>query len=460
MVDRTFSLANLVSSILKCEMTSQQIVEKAIARYEETVTFNAFVTLNKDAVIRQAIESDHRRENGNALSVIDGIPVAVKDNYWTADHPTTACSKAAPVIPKGQDATVVRKMRNAGAIIFGKTNMHEWAYGATNATSTIGPTKHPKNVEHTTGGSSGGSAVAVANGVVGAALGSDTGGSVRIPSAACGLVGFKPSYGRASRHGVLPLSWSLDAPGLLATSMADIVLLAPYLLGEDVNDPSTIGAKCFNPDVMAHGTKLLSLTGSFLERREDVEYVIQSCFQKLSGDFDCTVAEVQNMESYFAAWEAILHAEASSYHYELLKENPDGFSDITLSHLVAGAELLAVEYLDAQKLRHKFLHLMSQLFSKADILVLPALPVTAPKHGDGWQEFAGRRVTTQDSMTWFCWLANLAGLPSITLPVGLAENGFPVGFMMMGKPGEDEILLNTAQRIQGVLEYHRVQEVA
>src|SRR5262245_60006871 len=183
--------------------------------------------------MRQAGAADERRQRGRAMSPIDGVPIAIKDNYLTEDYPTTACSNALPLERQGQDATIVANLRKAGAVIFAKTNMHEWAYGATNSTSSFGATGNPRNADHITGGSSGGSGAAVAAGIVAAVLGSDTGGSIRIPSSACGIYGFKPSYGRASRHGVLPLSWSLDAPGPITAALDDIIHLMPFICGED-----------------------------------------------------------------------------------------------------------------------------------------------------------------------------------------------------------------------------------
>ncbi len=295
-------------------------------------------------------------------------------------------------------------------------------------------------------GSSGGSAVAVAAGVVSAALGSDTGGSVRIPSAACGVYGFKPSYGRASRYGVLPLSWSLDAPGPIAASLSDIEMLLPYFLGCDNHDLSTFQAKNFQPLDSVQSLNLVHLIGAGLERNKEVDQAVRRAIKSSSA----TVRDVEipNIFSYFAAWEAILHSEASSYHQKLLQENPGGFSSVTRAHLEAGLKLTATEVLQAQKLRRSFLHSLLSDYGNWDAMILPTLPVTAPKHGDDWQEFSGRRVTTQDSMTWFCWLGNLAGLPCVSIPVGQSQLGLPIGMMLMGRPGQDEKLLSIAMKME------------
>lgn len=437
------SLSQQVAALAEGLQTPLSLAEHALDRATQEADLNAFVALDRSIVMSQAKAASIRWSEGNPLSPIDGIPIAVKDNYLTKDYPTTACSNALPIEPSGVDATIISRLRNAGAVIFAKTNMHEWAYGATNSTSSIGTTLNPHNTQHITGGSSGGSGAAVAAGIVAAALGSDTGGSVRIPSGACGVYGFKPSYGRASRQGILPLSWSLDAPGTLTTALEDIPLLLPYFFGQDRNDPSTYHAQSFQPIPKITKPKLVNLIGSGLERSNEVDFAINDTLER--ADTNVTSAEITSIDSYFAAWEAILHCEASAYHERLLKKNPLGYTDITRAHLEAGRRISGVDLLTAQRIRQSFLmHLIYEL-PDWDALVLPTLPVTAPRIGDEWQEFGGRRETTQDSMTWFCWLGNLAGLPCISLPVAKSSKGLPICIMLMGKPGEDEKLLSIAQ---------------
>lgn len=435
----------MIAALAAGTQTPLSLAKQSLARAAQHADLNAFAALDAGIVMAQAKAANQRRARGEALSPIDGIPIAIKDNYLTKDYPTTACSNAKPLEPTGQDATIVANLRAAGAVIFGKTNMHEWAFGATNTTSNIGPTRNPHNIDHITGGSSGGSGAAVAGGIVSAAFGSDTGGSIRIPSSACGIYGFKPSYGRASRHGVLPLSWSLDAPGPMATSLQDIVHLLPYVLGADPADHSTSGAGTFNEAPAPNTIKVLNLSGPGLERATDVDEAINTAL--LRSKTDVTQASLSNIDQYLASWEAILHCEASSYHQALMAQEPAGFSSVTRAHLEAGEQIGATELLVAQKIRAQLMPALMNDMPDWNVLVLPTLPVTAPKHGDGWQEFGGRRVTTQDSMTWFCWLGNLAGLPCLTIPVGKSHAGLPIGMMLMGKPSGDEELLAAAKVI-------------
>ncbi|NKJ40299.1 amidase [Rhizobium sp. SG570] len=441
MQTETETLTQQIAALRSGAISSTFLVERALDRAVRFKALNAFVALEPAHVISQAKAADVRRAEGRALSVLDGIPIAVKDNYLTQDYPTTACSRALPLEPAGMDATVVANLRSAGAVIFGKTNMHEWAYGATNSTSSFGPTRNPHNPDRITGGSSGGSGAAVAAGIVAAALGSDTGGSVRIPAGACGIYGFKPSYGRASRHGILPLSWSLDAPGPLAAALDDIGHLLPFFCGVDPKDPATRRAMPFDGAVSVGRPRLIHLAGEGLERSAEVDAAIQSALSRCNADI--TVAALTNVASYFAAWEAILHCEASAYHAPLLERNAAGYSAVTRAHLEAGKLLAGVDLLKAQQIRGDLVRQLVDL-GNWDALVLPTLPIVAPRAGEEWQEFGGRRVTTQDSMTWFCWIGNLAGFPCISIPIGMSPDGLPISMMLMGRPNADEQLLAVA----------------
>ncbi len=448
MQTETETLTQQVAALRSGAVSSSFLAERALDRAVRFKSLNAFVALEPAHVMSQAEAADVRRMQGRPLSVLDGIPIAIKDNYLTQDYPTTACSEALPLEPAGTDATMVANLRAAGAIIFGKTNMHEWAYGATNSTSRFGPTKNPHNPDRITGGSSGGSGAAVAAGIVAAALGSDTGGSVRIPAGACGIYGFKPSYGRASRHGILPLSWSMDAPGPMAAALEDLRHLLPFFCGADIKDPATRHAMPFDDTVSGSRPKLIHLTGKGLERSTEVDTAIRSALSRC--DADVTVAALSNIAGYFAAWETILHCEASAYHAPLLARNAAGYDAVTRAHLEAGKLLAGVDLLKAQQIRAVLGRRLADL-GNWDALVLPTLPVVAPRAGEEWQEFGGRRVTTQDSMTWFCWIGNLAGFPCISIPIGMSPDGLPIGMMLMGRPNADEQLLAVAGWIDGNL---------
>lgn len=251
--------------------------------------------------------------------------------------------------------------------------------------------------------------------VVRGVLGSDTGGSVRIPSSACGIYGFKPSYGRASRFGVLPLSWSLNAPGPMAASLEDLELMLSFILGHDARDAATQTSKPFVSYDHEGPVRIRKLTVQGLERSDEVNHALTKAFDRMAITRDDVVLE--NMPTYFAAWEAILHSEASAYHQDLLRQNGAGFSPVTQAHLKADMQITGVEILNAQTLRAEFTrHLLPEL-GDWDVLTLPTLPVPAPKHGDDWQAFGSLRATTQDSMTWFCWPAQKKMTQAVSVAV-------------------------------------------
>ncbi|UVC12212.1 amidase (plasmid) [Rhizobium sp. TH2] len=439
------SMSSQIAALADGSRTASSLAEAALGRAKAFSDLNAFVAVDEPIVMRQARAADQRRRLGRRLSPIDGIPIAVKDNYLTIDYPTTACSNALPFEPSGEDATVVANLRRAGAVVLGKTNMHEWAYGATNSTSSFGATRNPHDRNRITGGSSGGSGAAVAAGIVSAALGSDTGGSVRIPSAACGIYGFKPSYGRASRHGVLPLSWSLDAPGPMTASLEDISLILPYFFGQDARDPATDGAKPFQEARSSGRPRLIHLVGPGLERSNEVDGTLRAALD--ASDASVRESTLDHMDSYFAAWEAILHCEASAYHVQRSNADMSAYSTVTQAHLVAGGMLSGLDLIKAQRIRSHLVETLTRGLGDWDALVLPTLPIVAPREDEEWQEFSGRRVTTQDSMTWFCWIGNLAGFPCISIPMPREPGLMPVGMMLMGRPGEDEALLAVAEWI-------------
>jgi aspartyl-tRNA(Asn)/glutamyl-tRNA(Gln) amidotransferase subunit A len=225
----------------------------------------------------------------------------------------------------------------------------------------------------------------------------------------------------------------------MAVALSDIIHLLPYFLGRDPSDASTIDAKCLGPIPERPGIKLIHLKGAGLERSDEISFAIEDALSRSGAEI--SVAALPNLRRYFASWDAILHCEASTYHADLLARHPAGFTPVTRAHLEAGFQLSAVELLEAQKSRGHLLKTILKVLPSWDALVSPTLPVCVPRHGEKWQEFGGRRVTTQDSMTWFCWIGNLAGLPCLTIPIGKSNDGLPVGMMLMGKPGKDEDLL-------------------
>lgn len=442
------------------EISARDLAESSLRQIEATQgATNAFVAQDGDKVMAEARVQDEAAAQGRFDGPLHGIPIAVKDNYLTRDFPTTACSRVHVDPPAATDATVVALLRRAGAIVVGKTNMHEWAYGATNEVSRYGQTRNPWNTGHITGGSSGGSGAALAARAVPAALGSDTGGSVRIPSAACGVCGIKPTYGHASRAGVLPLSWSLDAPGPMARSARDLAALLAAMTGVDPDDPTTESYQFSRDPQVAErplrGVRLAVPHGEGFERSRDVAAAFDQAIAAMVSD-GAIIEEtmIGRMVEGFAAWKVILHAEAAAYHAPFLAHEGDLYSANVRLQLEAGRCLSAVDYLKAQQFRSLFNRELGALFDRFDALLLPTLPVTAPRLGESQVEAGSKSLKPQDAMTYVAWLANMSGLPAASIPCGFGRNGMPVGMMLVGRAGFDYGLLAIAAAFQAITDWH------
>ncbi|MEM7047439.1 MAG: amidase [Pseudomonadota bacterium] len=451
------NIGNLQKALQKRDVSAQEVVTCFLKRIEQHQEMtNAFVSWDADQALKVARKKDAKPSD----DPLHGIPIAVKDNYYTIDYPTTACSAVPQDSAPFVDATTVALLRKAGAIIIGKTNMHEWAYGATNLVSCYGRTRNPWNAEHITGGSSGGSGAALAARMVPAALGSDTGGSVRIPSAGCGISGIKPTYGHASRGGILPLSWSFDAPGPMAASAQDLMHLLPAMTGEDPQDPSTIGFRYSRKPNLAPrsfaGLRIGLPTGPGFERDDDVDAAYQNAIN-LFAQHGAIIQEVfiSGMADGFNAWKIILHAEASAYHRDALKTHAHDYSDTMRIQLETGGQLSACDYLKAQQYRNAFNHKLAQTLGLYDTLLLPTLPVCAPHAEQNVVTPSGKELRIQDAMTYVAWIANLSGFPAVSIPCGFGKEGLPVGLMMIGAGGRDYDLLRLAHTYQTYTDWHQ-----
>ena len=454
-------IGELAPLVRRRKLSARELVRSCLDRIEAAnPRLNAFVHVDAEAALRMADAADESIVRGGWLGPLHGIPLAVKDNYLTAGLPTTACSRVLEGNVPGTDATAVARLRAAGAIVVGKTNMHEWAYGGTNEVSAFGPARNPWHSAHITGGSSGGSGAALAARLVPAALGSDTGGSVRIPASACGVSGLKPTYGRVSRHGILPLSWSLDIGGPMARSAEDLALLFAAMAGADPNDAASVEPprralrRC--PERALRGLRIAVLSDDSLATAPDVAAPVQAALHALT-DAGATVVEgsLPHLDIGMVAWRAIMMAEASAFHARYLEARHADYAPGVRTQLEAGRLITGPEYLKAQQYRVEFNRAVHALFAAADIVALPTLPVTAPRIGQGRVVLNGREITSQHAMTYACWIANLSGLPALSLPCGFGDGGLPVGLTLMGRADGEMRLLGIADAFEELTEWHR-----
>lgn len=447
--------------IRRRELAARELVRACLGRIEmANPRLNAFVHVDADGALRAAEAADESIARGGWLGPLHGVPIAVKDNYLTAGLPTTACSRVLDGHVPSTDATAVARLRAAGGIVIGKTNMHEWAYGGTNEISAYGPARNPWHDAHITGGSSGGSGAALAARLVPAALGSDTGGSVRIPASACGVGGLKPTYGRVSRHGILPLSWSLDVGGPMARSAEDLALLFAAMAGADPNDAASVEppTRAFqrSPERALRGLRIAVLSDDSLATAPEVAGPVRAALGVLEGaGASLEAASLPDVDLGMAAWKTIMMAEATAFHARYLETRHAAYAPGVRTQLEAGRLITGPQYLKAQQYRVEFTRAVHALFAAAAVVALPTLPVTAPRIGQGRVVLNGREITSQHAMTYACWIANLSGLPAVSVPCGFGDEGLPVGLTLMGRADNEMRLLGIADAFEAITEWRR-----
>ena len=414
---------------------------------------NAFITVTAEQAREEARQADAELAAGRDRGPLHGIPVAVKDLFATRGVRTTGGSKVYEDYVPAIDAAVVERLRAAGAVMLGKLNMHELAYGITSANPHFGPVRNPWNLEHSPGGSSGGSGAAVAAQMVYAAMGSDTGGSIRIPAAFCGVVGLKPTYGRVSRYGALPLAYSLDHMGPLARSVRDAAMVLNAIAGYDRRDPTSSRHPVVDyiPDDGCSIRRLrIGFPGNFYFDHLDagVESSVRGVFARAQS-LGAVVKPVRvpDIAALNAIGRIILLAEASAVAEPHL-EHREKFGPDVLALLDQGRLLPATDYINAQRLRRKLSREFDQLWSEVDCLIAPTTPNTAPRIGDATVRLGGRDEDVRLATTRLVRGINVPGLPALSIPCGLASSGLPIGIQIIGPAWEEALILRIGAALE------------
>jgi aspartyl-tRNA(Asn)/glutamyl-tRNA(Gln) amidotransferase subunit A len=473
------TVAELSAELAVGATTSRALVERCFARLDALdPVLHAFLSTRREAALAEAAESDARRARGAARSPLDGIPVALKDNIVQAGQPATCASRILEGYVSPFDATAVARLREAGAVILGRTNLDEFAMGSSTENSWAGPTRNPWDLARSPGGSSGGSAAAVAAGIVPAALGSDTGGSIRQPAALCGVVGMKPSYGRVSRFGLVAFASSLDHIGPLAHTAADCALLLEAIAGHDPNDSTSLPepaprlASALDGDVSG-------LTLGVLREAEDAAPGVRARVREAVAELERAGAKTREVSLphtryAIAAYYLIATAEASSNlarydgvrygrraeHAEgsvtelYERTRAEGFGAEVKRRILLGTYVLSAGYYDAyykkaQQVRTLLRRDFDAAFESCDAIVLPTTPETAFRLGEKSSDPLALYLADVFTVS-----ANLAGLPGVSIPCGL-EAGLPVGFQILGRPREDATVLRIADAYQRRTGHHR-----
>lgn len=398
------------------------------------------------AALDQAREAAAQIKGGGWRGPLHGIPVAIKDNYFTADMPTTVGSTAPGLEFPRRDSASAARLRAAGAVLIGKTRTHEFAWG-----NVTPPVRNPWDLTRVPSGSSGGSGAAVAAGFCAAAMGSDTGGSIRMPAAACGVVGLKPTFGRISRDGIVPHSWSLDHPGPLTRSVADAAHLLQVLAGYDPADPA-----CQDQPVPRYadalsrplkGLRVGVCRNHFFEHnQEDVEEAVEAAIRDLAAAGAKVVEfRIPNLEYGLAAIFAIELASSTAYHDLSMRDGLTPHFQPDVRTLVEmGRFVTATDYLKAEQVRAVLMEDFRNAFEKVDVIVGPTTPITAWKSGEWTVKVAGKDESVLSASWRFTFPYNLTGLPAISVPCGFDRDGLPIGLQIAARPFDEATLLRAA----------------
>jgi aspartyl-tRNA(Asn)/glutamyl-tRNA(Gln) amidotransferase subunit A len=407
---------------------------------------NAFITVIK--------ENEDEFPQAGSLPLM-GIPIAVKDLYDTKGIRSTYGSKFFADHVPTEDAFVVQKIKKAGGKIIGKTNTHEIALGVTNNNPHFGPCKNPWDITRTPGGSSGGSAVAVATGMAMAALGTDTGGSIRIPAALCGVVGLKPTYGRVSLRGILPLSWNLDHAGPITRKVEDAALMLQVMGGYDEKDP--VSVKTLPGDYSSHlrdgmtARKVALGVGSFIEEADaEILQAVRKAAEVLKEQ-GASIVEVNLdfLKEAALANALVTQADGAAFHRERLAEHPDWFGADVRQRLQNGAAFTITEYILARRTQAETIRKLETLFESVDTLLLPTTPITAPVL-DGENALERARVLTR-----FTAPFNLSGLPALSVPCGFSSENLPIGLQIVSRAWNEAGVLRAGYAFQEATEWHK-----
>lgn len=434
------SIAQAGKLLRSRETTSVALTHACLERMETLEPrLNAFITVTADGALAEAAAADEELARGQDRGPLQGIPIAIKDLCATAGVRTTAGSKVLESWMPDFDATVVTRLKQAGAVSVGKLNLHEFAYGATSNNVFYGAVHNPWALDHHPGGSSGGSGAAVAAGECFAAIGSDTGGSIRIPAALCGVVGLMPTYGLVSRAGVTALSWSLDHIGPLARTVEDAALFLNAIAGHDPADPGSVRREGFDAASLIgrdiKGVRVGVLRSQFARVEDGVAQAVESAIEALRG-LGAEVRDVQipMLDAGFRV--SILQAEASAYHAQWLRERPQDYSDQVRTLLLWGLTIPAHEYLNDLRLRRQLTEEVRTAMQSVDLVAMPTCPaVTCPidKATDGGYLYAN--LTGPWDHT---------GQPVISVPCGFGREGLPVGLSLAARPFEEALLCQVA----------------
>jgi aspartyl-tRNA(Asn)/glutamyl-tRNA(Gln) amidotransferase subunit A len=450
----TLSLREAAEQIRKRKVSPVELTTACLARISQTnPALNAFITITAESALQQAHEAEAEVMRGKWRGPLHGVPIALKDLFDTAGVKTTAGSGVFKDRVPTEDAEVVRRLKAAGAVLLGKTNMQEFAFGGTSIVSYFGAVHNPWELGHIAGGSSGGSAAALAAELCYGALGSDTAGSVRLPASICGIVGLKPTYGLVSIRGVIPLSWSLDHVGPMGRTVADTALLLQVIAGYDEKD--TTSEPMNVPDYsQALTAKVSSLRiGApreffFADLDPEIDAAMKealSVLGKLTAGIRDVDLPANNMETLR---DVVRAAEAYAYHREYVNKTPELYQPLTLKRIQAGANVSTPSYIQGRRDLAQVRRTAAKWLESVDLLVTPTIPIPPAAISDPHADDILPEVRNTSPF-------DVNGWPAISLPCGFTRQGLPIGLQIIGPHGGEAVVFQLAHAYEQATEWHK-----
>jgi len=453
-------LSDVAELIKTRKISAVEVTEATLARIERLGgVCNCYITVNTENALEHARALDGLLRAGVYLGPLHGIPISLKDNIATANVRTTVGSAIFKDWVPERNATVVDRLIRAGAVIIGKANLYEFAFGAPHP--LYGPVGNPWNPTHGCGGSSSGSASAVAAGLCYGSIGTDTGGSIRIPAAFCGVVGFKPTYGRVSRTGVVPQSTNLDHVGPITRTVRDAGVIFGAMSGADRLDPTSVNRPPaeFNEHI-ASGVRTLRIGVLAAQPTERVENEVRDALgsaYRVLADAGAELVDVAlpDLTEVRAACWTIMRAEAAEFHRPHLRGRPEELHPAVRTLIEGGEFIPATEYLHAQRVRNKVADDVRAAMSGVDALLLPALAMAAYPIGQKMVDLGGYEEDVLSAITRYTPLFNLLGIPALVLPCGFSKTGMPVSMQVVGNAFDEAMVLRVAHTYESLTEWHR-----
>jgi aspartyl-tRNA(Asn)/glutamyl-tRNA(Gln) amidotransferase subunit A len=438
------------------QISAVEIAQECLERIERlNPTLNAFITVMGDSALEDARRADAEIQRGEWRGPLHGVPVALKDLIDTAGVRTTAASALYKDRVPAQDAEVVRRLRQAGAVIVGKNNLHEFAYGGSSLVSYFGDVHNPWDRGRIAGGSSGGSAAAVIAGLAYAAIGTDTAGSIREPAALCGCVGLKPTYGRVSGRGVIPLSSSLDHVGPLAATVADAAIVLQAIAGYDAGDITTADVPVADyVAALREDAKALRVGVLRDYFFDDLDAEVASAMEHALRGIATLVAEVKDVHLEVPTDRALQAAESYAFHAESVAKRPELYQPETLRRIRRGESVSAAEYIQRRRELDEARRGIGQIFAEVDLLVTPTMPIPAPAIADLRADPEALRPAElkllRNTRPFNVW-----GLPAISVPCGFTQIGLPIGLQIAGPHWREDLVLRLAHAYEQATAWHK-----